>query len=1040
MRCFWIKIRVARNFHFEDALMRIILISIMAFILAFAVMLAMPITAQAASESDLTFTLNSDGESYSVTACNTSAVGKLVIPETYNGRPVTGIGVAAFRDCTGLTGITIPDSVTSIGASAFSGCGNLEEMTIPFVGGSQNTADIYGQPNSKIALFGYIFGTEAYEGGHEVKQGFTKYTADGSLTTTKISYIYNYSDSYGGGRLKDSYDLYETLKYYSMPYNYVNYALNPVAKEQKLRALHYVIHKTNEIRDSDLQLRELSAKILWTYGEPQDEYRQAYYIPETLKKVTVTNADRIYFGAFSYCGFIEEIHITKADTKIHRSVFYGTASTTQVFCLKGSALEEYILDGKHISSGARYGGKYISPEKPVILNVTDGTVTLQRSSNVEYSLDGKNWTDSNVFTGLAPDTEYTFYQRRKSKQTKCLMELPNTTTTVVYSVTILESDPSEGVTVTTKPSLSGISISSLPTKLTYVEAKGDLNVQGGKLRLDYGENHFEVINLTADMVQGFNNTQIGPQTLTVTYRGFSATFDILIEKKAVSSISVFTNPAKTTYIEGQEELDVSGGKLRIYYNNDTQEIIYLTPEMVSGFDNTRIGYQYLTVTYAGKTCSFQVYIDAIDYTITFLNWDGSVISTKIYHRGDTVNAPVMPTKTANETYTYAFAGWDKEVVSCDGDATYTATYTPIYREYTIVFKEQYGTIYATQTYHWGDAVIPPADPTKAATNVYTYTFTGWDKEVVPCAGDAVYTAIFTSSYIDYTVIFKDWDGTVLSTNTYHWNDWIIRPENPVREADNISSYDFAGWDKDVITCAGDAVYTATYTPTYIDYTVIFQDWDGSVLSTKTYHWGDEVVAPTIPTKVADNTYTYAFARWDKTVGNCVGDATYTATYTKEHIDYTVEFKNWDGAVLSTKTYHWGDTVTVPTNPTKAADNTYTYAFAGWDSPVVNCAGDATYTATYTPSHIVHEDVIGDYTGDGQITNEDVIHLLWFTVFPEDYPINGKADFTGDGEITNEDVIHLLWFTVFPEDYPLSKSTTNRGKWQKDPPFLGAMQF
>ena len=66
-----------------------------------------------------------------------------------------------------------------------------------------------------------------------------------------------------------------------------------------------------------------------------------------------------------------------------------------------------------------------------------------------------------------------------------------------------------------------------------------------------------------------------------------------------------------------------------------------------------------------------------------------------------------------------------------------------------------------------------------------------------------------------------------------------------------------------------------------------------------------------------------------------------------------------------------------------------------------------------------QEVVGDYTGDGEITNEDVIHLLWFTVFPEDYPINGKADFTGDGEITNEDVIHLLWFTVFPEDYPLS---------------------
>ena len=62
--------------------------------------------------------------------------------------------------------------------------------------------------------------------------------------------------------------------------------------------------------------------------------------------------------------------------------------------------------------------------------------------------------------------------------------------------------------------------------------------------------------------------------------------------------------------------------------------------------------------------------------------------------------------------------------------------------------------------------------------------------------------------------------------------------------------------------------------------------------------------------------------------------------------------------------------------------------------------------------------LGDFTGDGLVTDEDVIHLLWYTVFPEDYPLNGPGDFTGDGNITDEDVIYLLWHTVFPEDYPL----------------------
>lgn len=44
---------------------------------------------------------------------------------------VTSIGEYAFKDCTGLTSISLPDSITSIGASAFYGCKNMTSITIP---------------------------------------------------------------------------------------------------------------------------------------------------------------------------------------------------------------------------------------------------------------------------------------------------------------------------------------------------------------------------------------------------------------------------------------------------------------------------------------------------------------------------------------------------------------------------------------------------------------------------------------------------------------------------------------------------------------------------------------------------------------------------------------------------------------------------------------------------------------------------------------------------------------------------------------------
>lgn len=91
---------------------------------------ALRLEAKAASESDLTFNLNSAKDGYIVSACAQSATGDLVIPATYQGLPVTEIEESVFKHCEKLTSITMPDSITDIGEEAFSQCRGLTSITI----------------------------------------------------------------------------------------------------------------------------------------------------------------------------------------------------------------------------------------------------------------------------------------------------------------------------------------------------------------------------------------------------------------------------------------------------------------------------------------------------------------------------------------------------------------------------------------------------------------------------------------------------------------------------------------------------------------------------------------------------------------------------------------------------------------------------------------------------------------------------------------------------------------------------------------------
>ncbi len=133
----------------------------------------------------------------------------------------------------------------------------------------------------------------------------------------------------------------------------------------------------------------------------------------------------------------------------------------------------------------------------------------------------------------------------------------------------------------------------------------------------------------------------------------------------------------------------------------------------------------------------------------------------------------------------------------------------------------------------------------------------------------IYKKITSSAPVEtyYTVTFKDWDDTVLSTQSVLEGTAATAPADPTREG-----YTFTGWDKAFDNVTADMTVTAQYTIN--TYTVKFVDHDGTVLDTQTVNYGEAATAPAAPTREG-----YHFVAWDVAFDNITADTTVTAQYT-----------------------------------------------------------------------------------------------------------------------------------------------------------------
>ena len=107
-----------------------------ALFLSLAVLLSLPMLAEQVEIDGINYDLVAKAKQATVLRKSSGKYsGEVIIPESVEHEgaaySVTSIGDYAFRGCTGLTSVTIPNSVTSIGYEAFRFCPGLTSVTIP---------------------------------------------------------------------------------------------------------------------------------------------------------------------------------------------------------------------------------------------------------------------------------------------------------------------------------------------------------------------------------------------------------------------------------------------------------------------------------------------------------------------------------------------------------------------------------------------------------------------------------------------------------------------------------------------------------------------------------------------------------------------------------------------------------------------------------------------------------------------------------------------------------------------------------------------
>ena len=746
--------------------------------------------------SDTTVEVTSKSPSYPYNKGVTFTTATIPSSVTYIGTTysVTSIGDLAFRYCSSLTSITIPNSVTSIGNYAFYDCDALTSITIPNSVTSIGDMAFYWCysltsitiPNSVTSI-----GNEAFHSCYSL----TSITIPNSVTSIGEYAFYNCSsltsitclgttpptlgtDVFSDTKLSAVYIPDNTLSAYQTAwgneYVFVNNettltlhvatpgTLSDLIFDAGMRPVNIrKLTLTGTLNNNDFTcMRETMTSLLDVDLSGITNTSGVNFKSKTnLKRVVLpTNLTSIGSYAFAWCSSLTSITIPNSVTSIGSSAFSGCSSLTSI-TIPNSVTS--IGGDAFNSCNALSLVTLTAPSVEAFCNGQGNKLLIYAGCNAskEIAINGEIITSITIPNSVTSIGNYAFY--KCSSLTS--VTIPNSVTSIgEYAFQNCSSLTS--ITIPNSVTSIGKGAFSSCRSLTAITCLGTTPPNASDLR-----------------------APTSTCTLTVPQSAYNAYFRHTYWGQF---LNINTGYLVTLQANNDQWGKVAGAGL---YAQETS--ITATPNDGYTFmrwsDGNTDNPRTIQVT-SDTTLTAEFAIEG-GCLVTFVDWDGTELSSVSVASGEAATAPADPTREG-----YTFIGWDKDFSAVTDHMTVTAQYQ--INRYRVRFFDD-DTLLKTDSVEYQSAAVAPANPYHEG-----YTFTGWDQ-----AFDSITSDL--DVYAQYEM-GEDRDMTIVFTNTEDNNSEILSQSITIKipAAPEIAGFTFLGWKatdafiSDVITIQ--AIYEA----------------------------------------------------------------------------------------------------------------------------------------------------------------------------------------------------------------------------------------